>query len=191
MRLLIAFLCLLPVAALSAPTHVIFSSKQCMGVVLEGVKVVYQPLSVTTSGGFIVPMIPVTNTLDSDGVFTNGFFANSYRVMVLAGPLYTQFTNCIPETNAIISAADYICSTLSTAAGTAYSSSASDRRYVLKSAGTATNITIISTATPSPTPGQVFTYTTGGVGAWSNAVASATSGDILDDDTGDDILDGH
>lgn len=126
---------------------------------VEGSQVIGRDLifkSTDASGQFyITNMVPG----DYDVTFTNRFLPTTFRITVTN---YSGVLNAVDLTSAGTNSPSNLA---------AYSQSAANARFVLKTNGSAHNLSITATSTPSPSAGQVLTYGPGGVAAWSNAPA--------------------
>ena len=164
---------LLLVANAQALTPVTFSTDQLTGTALTNAHVRFEPLGLTFQTNRLVVRVPFTNRTDYAGNFTTNMVAGQYRVTITHPWIDTVYTNCVPdsETNIYITAAEYICVGTNSNDGYAYTMAQANARFVLRSFGFATNITIKATNTPSPSAGQILTYGPSGVAVWSNAPA--------------------
>jgi hypothetical protein len=177
--LLILFLSAAPAFCESA--LVVFTPRSATYGPLTNVLITIRPLSVPSSDGVGEQAInSITNRTGSSTNFaTNLYTPGTYEISYFsASPNYrTIFTNSFPETNGTIYSRDFMTASVNVSNLIAYSRGQSDARYIQKTNGTGYglsvgNLTVTSSNTPSPQPGQVLTFvaSTKSV-AWSNAPA--------------------
>lgn len=125
-------------------------------------------------GDQVVGIDPIYKLTDSSGQSTLILSTGDYEISFTNRFTVSVFKITTPSTNysGTLNAKDLTSNgTNSPSNLNSYSMTQSDARYVARSLGFATNLSITATSTPSPSAGQVLTYGPNGVSVWSNAPA--------------------